>query len=518
MGISEQHQAISQTDPTDFARLEQAVLDRPEDEQGLHRYFQAAVEKNRIDSARATFDRLQRQYPGDHRIRGLRIGLCLHQKDYGAAMTAIETLTAFSMPDEPLIASALQVRARLGPRTPETADPARQSLSLCMIVKNEQSYLGPCLNAVKGLADEIIVVDTGSTDRSADLATLYGAHVFTFQWSNDFSAARNFALQKATCDWVLILDADEIISAKDQSLIKDQIVRSSDGSEAFSFETRNYTNLANGLNWQANDGSYPENEAGIGWFPSTKVRMFPRSKAIRFHYPVHELVEPALKKAGISISHCPIPIHHYGNLNEQRIKRKAEQYFALGYAKLDQMGNDAVALRELAIQAGQIGRWTESIALWHRFLSICPADGEAYANLAGACWQTRAYEKGIAFAEQAIDNAPGLKEGHFNLAANLLMTGRAQKAAALLQKVTEAYPDYMAARFLLAVAHTLLGKDDQSIPIFKQLIRQLSKEGLDVALGEIIKKFRSRGCDEEGDILTQTARRIRGGQIGSLQL
>ncbi len=84
-------------------------------------------------------------------------------------------------------------------------------LSLCMIVKDEASNLPRCLDSVKGVVDEIIVLDTGSTDATPDIARSYGAKLHHFAWCHDFSAARNKALKFVTGDWVLVLDADEVL-------------------------------------------------------------------------------------------------------------------------------------------------------------------------------------------------------------------------------------------------------------------------------------------------------------------
>ncbi len=87
--------------------------------------------------------------------------------------------------------------------------PAAPRVSVCLIAKNEEQFLGACLKSVRALAWQIIVVDTGSTDRTAEIAREHGAEVHAFAWSDDFSAARNAALEQATGDWVLVLDADE---------------------------------------------------------------------------------------------------------------------------------------------------------------------------------------------------------------------------------------------------------------------------------------------------------------------
>lgn len=90
-------------------------------------------------------------------------------------------------------------------------------ISLVMIVKNEEATLGRCLKSVENLVDEIVIVDTGSKDKTKDIAKLFGAKLFDFKWGNDFSAARNFALSKATGQWRLILDADEYIERGSRS-------------------------------------------------------------------------------------------------------------------------------------------------------------------------------------------------------------------------------------------------------------------------------------------------------------
>ncbi len=82
-------------------------------------------------------------------------------------------------------------------------------LSLCMIVKNEADNLPRCLSSAKPYVNQIIVVDTGSTDHTIEIAQQYGAQVSHFTWCNDFAAARNFSLSQATGDWILVLDADE---------------------------------------------------------------------------------------------------------------------------------------------------------------------------------------------------------------------------------------------------------------------------------------------------------------------
>lgn len=95
------------------------------------------------------------------------------------------------------------------------------AVSLCMIVKNEAHTLGRCLESVAGVFDEVVVVDTGSTDGTQELAARFGARVVDFPWIDDFAAARNHAFEQAGCDYVMWLDADDVVLAEDRAKLLD---------------------------------------------------------------------------------------------------------------------------------------------------------------------------------------------------------------------------------------------------------------------------------------------------------
>lgn len=104
-----------------------------------------------------------------------------------------------------------------------------QTVSLCMIVKNEASTLEHCLKSVQGIVDEIILVDTGSTDSTKEIARKYTDHIYDFTWIDDFSAARNFSFDKATKDYLLWLDADDVLLLEDRNKFK-ALMQTLDGS------------------------------------------------------------------------------------------------------------------------------------------------------------------------------------------------------------------------------------------------------------------------------------------------
>ena len=492
-------------DRTKLAALERLLIDGPDRTELLQAYFQEAIVADKLAQARRFLHQLQQHHPWNHSIRKLFIALCLQQKDYPAAMNAVETLMAFSTPDDALIDSALAIREHLGPCAIHGESTMESSISLCMIVKNEQSFLGPCLNAIKPMVDELIVVDTGSEDRSIDIARVYGAQVYEVQWQDDFSVARNASLEKAHGDWILILDADEVIAPQDFAALRQTVLSDNETPRAYSLQTRNYLNLANAMDWQPNDRCYPQQEAGIGWFPTDKVRLFPNLAGIRFEYPVHEVVDPKVEKAGISIQPCPIPIHHYGHLNETKNRHKAETYFKLGYAKLDLLGNDPVALRELAVQAGQLGRWMEAVELWQRLLALCPGYHEAYANMAGAFWQLGQYDQGIDFSRKAIQASPTIKEGHYNLAVNLFMKGQVEETSAVLQTLLVKHAKYLPARFMLAATLAVIGNRQKSRKAFFELKKEMSGQVLSIAVEDLFQKLKSCGRSDDADVIKEAA-------------
>ena len=84
-------------------------------------------------------------------------------------------------------------------------------ISVCLIVKNEEDVIERCLESVKGFADELIVVDTGSSDTTKEIVRKFSDKLYDFEWIDDFSAARNYAFSKAKCDYLFWLDADDIV-------------------------------------------------------------------------------------------------------------------------------------------------------------------------------------------------------------------------------------------------------------------------------------------------------------------
>lgn len=493
-----------------LAELETKLGNQDPDADLLTAYYQKLLSLGQIQRGKNLLARLIREKPGHHQLLSIYIALCLKDNDDPAAMAAIEDLVGAETPDDALLDAALSVRQRIGERVINPSDPTRPTLSLCMIVKNEQAGLGACLNAAKSMVDEIIVVDTGSTDRTRDVARIFGARTVEFPWCRDFAAARNVSLEHARGRWILILDADETIAAQDQEKIRNLVAQHHDRPAAFSITTRNYTHRANAVGWHSNDGRYAGYESGMGWFPSKKIRLFPRHETHRFRYPVHEMVEPALREAGLPMVDCAIPVHHYGHLNEAKNRQKAKAYFDLGYAKLDQMGDDPAAIRELAVQAGQLEYWAESLTLWERLLDLKPVFSEGLINAAGACWQLARYDRALVFARNAVELAPNHKEAKYNLAISLLLLKKAEAAIPILADLVKTHPGYLAAHFMLAAALACAGHPDKSLLIFGELQKTSAGPALPMALDDLGKRLGDNDLTAYHDAIVHMAKEISG--------
>ena len=230
-------------------------------------------------------------------------------------------------------------------------------LSLCVIAKDEGPFLAQCLASVTGLVDEIVVVDTGSSDDTIAVARRAGARVFRQAWENDFSAARNRSLAEARGEWILVLDCDEVLSRADHDRLR-QLLAGND-ADAYRMTTRNYSTEANQSGWIASRGTIAEEKGYPGYFPTTKVRIWRNRREVRFSGAVHELVEPTLLQTGMVIGDCLVPVHHYGHIEKER---SADHYLEVGERKVRDNPADLRARYELAIAYRNARRLDEALA------------------------------------------------------------------------------------------------------------------------------------------------------------
>ncbi|GBF75929.1 hypothetical protein PA598K_04363 [Paenibacillus sp. 598K] len=191
------------------------------------------------------------------------------------------------------------------------------SISLCMIVKNEARTLNNCLASVKGIPDEIIIVDTGSADRTKEIAKVWTDHVYDFPWTDDFSAARNASFQYATKQYIFWLDADDILQ-HDQRLKLLQLKE----------------NLADNVDAVSMVYEIPQQpERGLVSY-TTRTRLVRRDKNCRWHGVVHEDLALApscrLLKSDIKVTHTKINNGNAASPSRRNLEIY-ERYLARGY-------------------------------------------------------------------------------------------------------------------------------------------------------------------------------------------
>ncbi|RQW88752.1 MAG: glycosyltransferase [Geobacter sp.] len=448
--------------------LERGFLLSPTTPDCAERFHSALQDPEQIERGISAFREARRLFSQNRRISFLLIDLLLKKGETKECLTVIQqAIIEFGLP-EGLLEASLPLRGDLGPQQP--VDPAAPaSLSVCMIAKNEEANLPRCLASLLPLADEIIVVDTGSDDRTRDVARVFGAKVFDFPWNGDFSAARNESLSHASCRWILIMDADEVLSPLDHGRLKELLANKAVTPNALAIISRNYMLQVNREKWQSNDGSYPLEEAAGGWVPSTKVRIFSNGKGIVFENPIHEIVEPSLERNSIPVTDCDIPVHHYGFLDEKRINEKKLAYYELGVKKLTEKENDLKALYELAVQAGELARHEEAAELWKKALDINPSMDVAWFNLGYNLLMLSRFEESRKASLRALELKQDYREVITNLAMCELCIGSSEEALALLTSSLTRHPDDPNTLLMMGILLVCCGKTEEGKSYFKTL-------------------------------------------------
>lgn len=280
-------------------------------------------------------------------------------------------------------------------------DRSKPRLSLCMIVRNEEQRLAECLDAVQHYVDEIILVDTGSDDKTLTIARQYDTvKIFTYTWNNDFSRPRNFSLHKASGDWILVLDADERIAARDFLHLRKLL--NMRNVVAYKLLQRSYTNDTRVAGWKANDTAYREGAGYTGYHDSYLVRLFRNGYGFKFEGRVHETVEESILRQDKLPTNTDMPIHHFGKTGvEEKEQHKGALYCALGKQKVADK-KDKQALRELAIQYAEMGRDEDAFFCYEKVLSLDPGDAVSLSNIAVLYMKKGDYESALDKLQQAI--------------------------------------------------------------------------------------------------------------------
>jgi glycosyltransferase involved in cell wall biosynthesis len=198
------------------------------------------------------------------------------------------------------------------------------TISLCMIVKNEEELLPQCLDSLKSAVDEIIIVDTGSTDRTVEIADSYGARVYHYPWENDFSKHRNQSIQYASNDWILIMDADEEFFPEDAVNLKSTIKE----------------RKADFLYLKCYDLEKTGKVHGV----FNQVRLFRNGLGMQYANQVHNQLQTVGKGA-----YCKLRFRHYGyDLSPEKMHQKHLRTTSLLREKIQENPEDPYLHQQLA--------------------------------------------------------------------------------------------------------------------------------------------------------------------------
>ncbi len=265
---------------------------------------------------------------------------------------------------------------------------AKGRLSVCMIVRNEEAVLSDCLGSVTEVADQLVVVDTGSTDDTITIASSYGAEIYHFQWINDFAAARNESIKYATGDWILWLDADERLLESSIEPLK-RLLAPFKCPVIYQVHIRNLQ------------------RDGQSYTVSMSHRLFSRHPRLRFSGRIHEQVHPSLKTAGGIEKPSEIMLEHKGYaLEEDQMRAKFHRNMVLLEAMVEEQPDSAYAHYTLGQNHALLGEQEKALQAYLRALEINVFKGSSVATLYNAlaetCWQLDRFEEAENYALKSL--------------------------------------------------------------------------------------------------------------------
>jgi len=345
-------------------------------------------------------------------------------------------------------------------------------LSLVIITKNNEKDLERCLKSVKGLVDEIILVDTGSSDGTKKIAAKFTDKIHDFKWTGDFSEAKNYALNLATGRWIINLDADESVSREDHGKITNLIKNAPSNVFGFSLIQRNYTSKPGSFGWVSSTGDeYEESRVATGFIPRRIVRLFRKDLKIYFEGRVHDSVEKSIIRENKNILALEVPIHHFGMLN--RSLDRTKMYIDMEKENLRK--GDSFQMYQIATQLHSVGDLDDALAWLDSSLEANPKFNLAwlekgtillergnferalyslkeaeslgehemiFGHLGITLAQLERIDEAIEYFRKAIKMNPKNADFYFNLGLTLNSANRKTEAGLAFKKALELNPEY----------------------------------------------------------------------------
>ncbi|GAB4172482.1 MAG: hypothetical protein Kow00108_07120 [Calditrichia bacterium] len=273
-----------------------------------------------------------------------------------------------------------------------------------MIVKNEENFLRGCLESVKDFVDEMVIVDTGSSDQTISIAEEFGANIYHFEWQHDFSKARNYALSKANGQWVIWLDADERLPKIAHQGLKQLIL--SDKYDAIVLKLRSEVRGVLG-----NTPHYQQSP-----------RIFRKMPGVEFEFPIHEQISPSLIRQNARFVMVDAVIEHLGYAqSDEVLEEKIERNIRLLKKHLEMDPHNAYAHYQYAQSIEIKGETEDSREHYLKAIqydennTIAPT---VYLHLAAAEVKNKNHDKALEYALESIKRAPNQYTG-YNIIAEI---------------------------------------------------------------------------------------------------
>jgi glycosyltransferase involved in cell wall biosynthesis len=291
-------------------------------------------------------------------------------------------------------------------------------LSVCMIVKNEAALLARCLDSARDAADEIVVVDTGSTDETVAIAKVRGCRVIEWEWRDDFAMARNVSIQAATGDWILWLDADDVVPPESIPLLN--VLKQEAPEKVFGLVVRNQK----------------PNNTGSEF---VQARMFPNRPEIRFEGRIHEQMMPSALRLGLAMIEKPVVIEHHGYADPAEMRKKARRNIDLLIKEADLAKPEQVTVIEIADSYTILEEWDKAQLWYERLLAIASRSdvltSQAHVGLGNIFNKREEYAQAENHFSAACRLCPDRVDAHYGLAVAQEMGGSTASAIATLEKL-----------------------------------------------------------------------------------
>lgn len=298
----------------------------------------------------------------------------------------------------------------------------KNSLSICIIAKNEELNIEKSLKSIHSIADEIILVDTGSTDKTKEIAKKYNAKIFDFKWNDDYSKARNESIKYAKSEWILVLDADEELTEEGKKNIKyflEHISKKNKDKEKTKNNSSSIKNIAEAFRVKVIEPF--DGNLNIVY----KTVLFKNGKGIKFTRSIHEHITHSNLYVGNADF---ISIHHFGNLNKtkQELDSKNEKYIL----KLQKILKDNPKLNDSYFYYYHLGNaynnkkdYKEALKYYHNAYKTYLKSGlkkkdSFYANILidlikNLIFYQEKYDQSQEFIDELISIAPDFPDSYF---------------------------------------------------------------------------------------------------------